>query len=107
MKIRQSIFLLALFVMSPISIAVTIVEDGSQTSANNAVITDFGLSGIIDNYNADDSIIRINGKNYILIPQGNINNVDVIAGKKINYNLEQSAEEELGRITRIWTTENE
>ena len=85
----------------------TIVEDGSQTSANNAVITDFGLSGIIDNYNADDSIIRINGKNYILIPQGNINNVDVIAGKKINYNLEQSAEEELGRITRIWTTENE
>jgi len=107
MKIRQSIFLLALFVMSPISIAVTIVEDGSQTSANNAVITDFGLSGIIDNYNADDSIIRINGKNYILIPQGNINNMDVIAGKKINYNLEQSAEEELGRITRIWTTENE
>jgi len=86
---------------------VTIVEDGSQTSANNAVITDFGLSGIIDNYNADDSIIRINGKNYILIPQGNINNMDVIAGKKINYNLEQSAEEELGRITRIWTTENE
>jgi len=107
MKIRQSVFLLALFVISPISIAVTIIEDESQTSTNNIVITDFGLTGIIESYNTTDSIIRINGKNYILIPQGNINNVDVIAGKKINYNLEQSAEEELGRITRIWTTENE
>ena len=107
MKTRQFVLLFTLFVMSPIGITMTVVEDNTEVSTNNAVITDFGLTGTIDSYNAADSLIRINGKNYILIRQGNISKIDLVAGKKINYNLEQSAEEELGRITRVWATESE
>ena len=72
-------------------------------ATTNVVLTnEYGLSGTISQYNVEQSIIRIDGVNYLLKGKGSLTNADLKPLLKIKYNLEQSATEEMGRITRIW-----
>ena len=81
-------------------LAVTVVSPDETTTATTQ--TQFGLSGVINIYVADDSIIVINGIRYSLDGKGSLSDEDLTKGQTVQFNVEQSSDDYIGRITRIW-----
>lgn len=107
----KKIVLLALLSLSGIpqvNMAMTIVADKvnqaelSPDLANNAVTTAFGVSGTINRYQADQSVIVIDDVSYVVDGMGSLTEADLITGQKIMFNIEKSASENHGHITKIW-----
>ena len=84
-------------------LAVTIVSPDETASSAK---TQFGLSGVINIYVASESIIVINGIRYSLDGKGSLTDKDLIKGQKVKFNAEQSPDDYIGRITRIWIEAN-
>jgi hypothetical protein len=101
-------FLIAILILGGLATmntvtAVTVVEEQNVNAAENqAVLNSFGVSGVIDNYDANQSLIVINGVSYTLSGKGDLSDADLIVGQIIKYNVEQSSDEDQGRVTRIW-----
>jgi hypothetical protein len=82
-------------------LAVTIIDPEEAITAT-ATKTEFGLSGVINIYVANESIIVINGIRYLLDSKGSLADKDLTKGQKVKFNAEQSSTDYIGRITRIW-----
>jgi len=105
MKTRSFIVLLLLGGLSAVNTAaaVTVAPNlNVNTAENQAVLNSFGVSGVIDTYDASQSIIVINGVSYTLSGKGDLSDADLTVGQIIKYNVEQSSDEDQGRVTRIW-----
>jgi len=105
MKIRSFIALLLLGGLSAINTvtAVTVVQVPNADASDNPVaLNSFGVPGTIDDYDAEQSLIVINGVSYTLRGKGDLSDADLILGQTIKYNVEQSSDEDQGRVTRIW-----
>jgi len=105
----KKIFLISLFLYSTIisvnsASAITVVIPDQEGTVKTAV-TSFGLSGVIEEYDANQSQIVINGQRYILSGKGDLSESDLAAGQAIKYNVEQSPDENMGHVTRIWIEE--
>ena len=110
MKIRSFIALLLLGGLSAINTvtAVTVVQvPNANTSDNPVALNSFGVPGTIDYYDAEQSLIVINGVGYTLSGKGDLSDADLTIGRVIKYNVEKSAVEEQGRVTRIWIEHQE
>jgi hypothetical protein len=83
--------------------AVTLVNNptGSAEAANTSS-NQFGLSGTITRYQPSQSAITISGYKYTLSGMGSLKGSDLKPGLKVKYNVEKSASEKRGRVTRIW-----
>jgi len=81
-------------------LAVTLVTPDETNTATTQ--TQFGVSGVINIYVADDSIIVINGIRYSLDDKGSLSDEDLTKGQNVKFNVEQSSDDYIGRITRIW-----
>jgi hypothetical protein len=104
MKTHQLIIFTTLFILSPISIAMSLVSDSTTT---NSINIQFGLSGIVQHYTAANAIISINNQHYILVDKSGLTDQDLSIGSSLNYNVERSTDEEHGRITKVWKDNNE
>lgn len=104
MKQKYFYLLLLLASLLPINLAmaVTAVTLSTPEQISNVSQTQFGLTGSIDNYEADLSLIVINGITYTLSGKGDLSDADLTVGRVIKYNVEKSTDEEQGRVTRIW-----
>ncbi len=94
-----------------VNMAMTIVVDEANQVelnsdlANDTLITKFGLSGTINNYQVEQSVIVIDGVSYVVDGMGSLIEADLVQGQKIMFNIEKSASEERGHITKIWVTQ--
>lgn len=111
MKKILFITLLSLSGISQINMAmIVVVDEASQAESNsdlttNIVNTEFGLSGTIDAYKAEQSLIIVDGISYVLDGMGSLIEADLVQGQKIKFNLEKSSSENHGHITKIWLTQ--
>lgn len=103
--------LLSLLAISQVNMAMTIVVDkANQTElnsdlANNTVTTEFGLSGTINRYQAEKSLIIIDGVSYVVDGMGSLTEANLVQGQKIMFNVEKYAPDKRGHITKIWLTQ--
>lgn len=97
-------FALPLMMMSAISSAMTVASDyATDVNPNiNATSTQFDLSGTIVQYDEVTSLILINDKQYIVDGMGILAPADLQKGLLIKFNIEQSATDNIGHITKIW-----
>lgn len=98
------VFAVPLMMTSAISSAMTIVSDYPTdiTQNVNATSTQFDLSGTIVQYDQEKSLILINDKQYLVDGMGILFPADLQKGRLIKFNLEQSATDKMGHITKIW-----
>lgn len=97
--------LLCLGIALPINtlLAVTVVTDiPGETNIDETTTNQFGLSGVVNIYDADESIIVINGVRYALENKGELSDDDLSKGQEVKFNVEQSSNDYISRITRIW-----
>ncbi|OUR73991.1 hypothetical protein A9Q78_01875 [Methylophaga sp. 41_12_T18] len=102
------LFLFAGLMSINIASAVTAVTadaiSGQGINASTTVAS-FGLAGIIDDYDTRQNLIIISGQRYKVSSKGNLSDDDLTVGKAIKYNIEQSSDGTIGRVTRIWIEE--
>jgi len=107
-KIKLITALLGVGIFLPLHtplLAVTVAAP-EEIATTTTTKTQFGLSGVINIYVANESIIVINGTRYLLDGKGSLTDKDLIKGQKVKFNAEQSPDDYIGRITRIWIEAN-
>ena len=99
------LFLFTSLMSINIASAVTAAVIPGQATNASTTVASFGLAGTIDDYDTRQNLIIISGQHYKVSSKGNLSDDDLTVGKAIKYNIEQSSDGTIGRVTRIWIEE--
>lgn len=96
------LLLFILFVSHSIQAVTRLSPTDSRQSGALMLSSEYGKTGTVDAVDSKGQWIRIDHKEYKLHGTGLIKLKDLRPGMHIYYNLEKTAAEKKGRITRIW-----